>query len=430
MNYKARREKLYKALKDEGILLLCAGFEVHRSADECYPFSVNRNFYYLTGIDQKDSYLLVDLKTKEETLFLLETDPKKARWIGEYLDFEYAKRFAKVNNVRSIRELNDVLNEVLLSNSNIYLDLEKCVELGGLHYDEYFSNLVKSINKDAILHDVYHEIIKLRAIKDEDEIDNIRSSIDLTKRALVEVADYLPTMLGEMEAQALFEYLIYEHFQAKPAFDTIVGAGKNSTILHYHENRCRMEDNDVVLLDLGACRDYYSSDISRTYPHLGMFTPLQRKIYQIVLDANKNVIALARPGITLKYLQEKTVEFLTERCLEAKLIKTKEEIYDVYFHSVSHHLGLDVHDPMSRDMVLEPGNVITDEPGLYFEKYGIGIRIEDDLLITEDGCENLSKDIVKEIDEVEYLVNFGERKVHIDEEGNITEIEDEDEEED
>ncbi len=408
MNYKSRREKLYQKLDSEGYLLLCSGFEVHRSADENYPFSVNRNFFYLTGIDQKDSFLVVNLKTKEEKLFLLNTDPILERWIGAYLDFEEAKRISMVSEVYSLSLLEKTLEKVF-SSEKLYLDLEKFSSKGGIQYGEYFSLMARKQKKDIDIEDVYPFLLSLRAIKEKEEIQKIQNAIHLTKLALDEVMKKLPKLEKEKEVQALFEERILALGGATPSFDTIAGSGKNATILHYHENNMPLEKKSMILLDLGARKDYYNADITRTYPIEGVFSPLQRKIYEIVLEANQRVIQMARPGVRMTELQSKTVEFLTEQCLKANLIDSKEEMKDIYFHRVSHHLGLDVHDPMGRDTILEAGNVITDEPGLYFEKYGIGVRIEDDLLIVDDGCINLSKEIIKDPDEIEKTIKNGEK---------------------
>ncbi len=400
MNYKLRREKLYNLLGNDGILFLASGFEIHRSADECYPFSVNRNFLYLTGINQKNSFLKVDLNTKEETLYILDNDDKLARWIGYYLTHDEAKNIANINNVCSSNDFEKIYEDVF-KNKKVFLDLECVSELGGLHYNTYFNDIAKRINPSIELIDIYKNILSLRAIKDDDEIKAIRHSIKVTQLALNKVMKELPNLKKEQEVQALFEQQIRAISLGTPAFDTIAGNEINSTTLHYHENKCDIKENSVILLDLGARVNFYNADITRTYPVNGKYNDLQKKIYSIVLKANKEIAKIARPGISMKYLQERTVEILTQGCLEAQLINTKEEIKDVYFHSVSHHLGLDVHDPMGRDTILEKGNVITDEPGLYFSKYAIGVRIEDDLLITEDGCEVLSKDIIKEIHDIE-----------------------------
>lgn len=402
--YKIRRNKLYDLLGNEGVLFLSSGFEVHRSADEAYPFSVNRNFYYLTGIDQKDSFLFVDLKTREETLFILDNDYKLARWIGYYLTHEQALEISNINNIKSSSNVDAVYKEVF-NNNLIYLDLEKSDYNGGINYGIYFSNIAREINIDVIIKDVYNSILSLRAIKDEYEISLIKNSINITRLALESVMKNLKDLNTENEVQAHFEERIKSIGNATPAFDTIAGSGENAAVLHYHVNNCKIKEGTMILLDLGARANMYNADITRCYPKNGKFSDLQKKIYNIVLKANKEVEKAAKAGISINVLQELTINVLAKSCLEENLIKSFDEIHNYYFHRISHHLGLDVHDPMARDSILEVGNVISNEPGLYFKELGIGVRIEDDLLITSDGCENLSKDIIKEVSDIEEFMS-------------------------
>lgn len=403
-NYKIRRNKLYDLLGNEGVLFLSSGFEVHRSADEAYPFSVNRNFYYLTGIDQKDSFLFVDLKTREETLFILDNDYKLARWIGYYLTHEQAFEISNINNIKSSSNVDAIYKDVF-NNSLIYMDLEKSDYNGGINYGNYFSNIAREINVDVIIKDVYNSILSLRAIKDEYEISLIKNSINITRLALESVMKNLKDLNTENEVQAHFEERIKSIGNATPAFDTIAGSGENAAVLHYHVNNCKIKDGTMILLDLGARANLYNADITRCYPKNGKFSDLQKKIYNIVLKANKEVEKAAKAGISINVLQELTINVLAKSCLEENLIKSFDEIHNYYFHRISHHLGLDVHDPMARDSILEVGNVISNEPGLYFKELGIGVRIEDDLLITSDGCENLSKDIIKEVSDIEEFMS-------------------------
>ena len=178
----------------------------------------------------------------------------------------------------------------------------------------------------------------------------------------------------------------------------------NATILHYPTSRDKVKSNDLVLFDVGAAKNYYSADISRTYPASGKFSELQRKIYEIVLNCNKQTIKFMRPGITLMEANEFAKNFLADECVEKGLIENKADISRVYYHSVSHFLGLDTHDCGTKDDKLVPGNVVTCEPGLYFKEFGIGVRIEDDVLITEDGSVNLSEGVVKEVDAIEKML--------------------------
>ena len=198
------------------------------------------------------------------------------------------------------------------------------------------------------------------------------------------------------------------------AFPTIAGSGINGTMLHYETNHCRMEEGKLLLLDLGAKVKGYCADITRTYPVSGQYSPRQKEIYDIVLAANQLVAQQARPGLTLKQLNEICKQALAEGLMRIGKIEKAEEIGTYYMHGVSHHLGLDTHDAIAHDeVVLAPGMVITNEPGLYIDEEEIGIRIEDDLLITQDGCEVLSKDIPRTTDEIEALMahrNAGESR--------------------
>lgn len=399
MSYKERRKKLYRELGNEGMLFLCSGFEINRSADDNYPFSVNRNFYYLTGIDQHDSYLVVDLKTGHETLYALDTDELLSRWIGRYYSHEELEKKSGIEDIKSSNDLT--FFEDVFKNSKVFLDIENIKEIGGLNYGDYFKKIAFEINSEVIIENAYSHIIKLRAVKDDEEIKAIEKAIDLTNEALKSVMKNMKKFNNEREAQAHFEERIFSLGHGTPAFQTICGSGVNGTILHYHSNNDYIKSNSLVLMDLGARINYYNADITRTYPANGTFTPLQKKIYQIVLDCNKMIAKVAKPGISMQELHEHSVDFLAKACLKENLIKTYDEIKEVYFHRVSHHLGLDVHDPMGRNTILEKGNVISNEPGLYFSKLGIGIRIEDDLLISENGCRCLSENIIKEIDDIE-----------------------------
>ena len=205
----------------------------------------------------------------------------------------------------------------------------------------------------------------------------------------------------EYQLEAFYDFMIKSDGNKPTAFKTIAAGGVNATTLHYTANNTKLKDGDLVLFDLGCKSNGYCSDITRTFPVNGKFTPLQKKIYNIVLKANKTICKVAKAGMTLRELQEICKDVLAEGCLKAKLIENKEEISKYYFHGVSHTLGLDTHDPCLRNQPLPVNAVITNEPGLYFAKYNIGVRIEDDLLLKEDKAINLSKNIIKSVSAIE-----------------------------
>ncbi len=401
--YILNRQRFIDKMENHSALILFSGALKLSSYDESYPFLVNMNFFYLTGIKQEESYLIITKNDDkiDTKLFVLDNDEKLARWIGWYLTHEEARNLSGIKEIVSEKEFAKELR--LLKNRNdiktIYIDQEKQQFRGQVDFSLEFKKKFKNSGKNIV--DAYPLIISLRAIKSESEIEAIKYSIGVTKRALEKVMKNLSSLPSENAVQALFESEIKTDANANTAFSTIAAGGENATILHYHQNTALLEKESMILLDLGAEVNLYNADISRTYPIDGRYHGLNKTIYEIVLACNKYIIDSIKPGLSILDLQKKTIEFLTEACLDAKLIDDPLEIKDIYFHSVSHHLGLDTHDPISRELPLEKGMIITVEPGLYFSKYGIGVRIEDDVLVTEKGHEVLSKDIIKEVADIE-----------------------------
>ena len=198
----------------------------------------------------------------------------------------------------------------------------------------------------------------------------------------------------EYELETHFQYAMKMNGGKEYAFDPIIASGKNAVFLHYGENNCQIKEDELVLIDIGAEYDYYSSDISRTYPSSGKFTDRQAQVYSAVLEAEEEIIRALKPGFKIDFMRNIADEILANKCIEMGLITSKEEIIKYLFHGVGHYMGLDTHDVGDRD-ILVPGMVVTVEPGLYIREEGIGVRIEDDVLITEDGHDVLSKDIIK-----------------------------------
>ena len=241
----------------------------------------------------------------------------------------------------------------------------------------------------------------LRSTKLPCEISAIKRAVNTTKKGIECLMKNAKAGMYEYQLEAYFDLTIKQDGNKPVAFKTIAASGINATTLHYSTNDSIINDGDLILFDLGCKDSHYCSDITRTFPVNGKFTPLQKKIYNIVLKANKKICKVAKAGMTSKELQEICIEELATGCLKAKLIKEKEEIKKYYFHGVSHSIGLDTHDPIMRNRPLPINAVISNEPGLYFPEYNIGIRIEDDLLLKDDKAINLSKNIIKEVKAIE-----------------------------
>ncbi|MFA7367954.1 MAG: M24 family metallopeptidase, partial [Bacilli bacterium] len=246
----------------------------------------------------------------------------------------------------------------------------------------------------------YHIIVSLRMIKEDDEIRVIKKSIETTKNALKKVMENLEPDLFENQIEAIFDMAIKWENKTH-AFDTICASGKNATILHYVDNNQRMINGDLVLFDLGARTEFYVSDISRTYPINGKFNRRQKEVYEVVLEVNKKCIEYLRPGLSWIDYNKYANSLLTEGLKKLGKIKEDNELVKYYWHSIGHSIGLDTHDPVIATDVIKENMVVTVEPGLYLEDEDIGIRIEDNVLVTKDGPVNLSKDIIKEVKDIE-----------------------------
>ncbi len=409
--YEQRRDRLFELMEDDSFLVIYAGVGRKMSNDH-FSFTVNRNFYYLTGIDQENSVVMLVKSCGERKVYLFidEYDERKEKWTGVRLTIEQAREICGVSNILFTNSLEAKLDSALSDDGNLghlgllYLDLEAELKIKDSFSTCDLRDEIIQKHSEIKIEDIHPVLASLRAIKSPAEINLIREAIKTTDLGIKNILLNLHPGLYEYNVRNTFEYAIREDNDATIAFDTIVASGENAVILHYPNPKARLNNGDLVLLDLGARRHYYSADITRTFPINGKFLPKQKILYEIVLGCNKAVINFARPGLTLSELQKFAVDYLAAECVIKGFIKHKDDISMVYYHGVSHHLGLDVHDVSNQSRPLEPGMVITVEPGLYFKQLKIGIRIEDDVLITETGCENLSKDILKEVADIEKIM--------------------------
>lgn len=405
MNYEARRKQMMEQIEEESLLILYSGAPAHISADAYYEFEANRHFFYLTGLRRENMVLLMRKSggNSRVTLYIEKADPTAERWTGKMVTVEEAKEISQIQDVRFVDRFDAEVN-YLLNNANVSCCYFDCFRNQSTDLPDY--NLSKAqqfaANYPGVqLRNLWAMASQLRMQKDKDEVTLIQQAVDVTRQALQYVMTNLKPGMKEYQAQADFEYMVHYLGAEGPSFQTIAGSGKNGCMLHYETNRETCQDGSLLLLDLGTRWQGYCSDITRTYPVNGKFTDRQRQVYEIVLRANKEVAAQAKPGMTTRELNDICKKVLAAGCMELGLIEKEEEIGKYYMHGVSHHLGIDVHDVTVEGMKLAPGSVITDEPGLYIDEWEIGIRIEDDLLITEDGCEILSAGIIKEPDEIE-----------------------------
>lgn len=365
----------------------------------------DKNFYYLTGCSEPGAVLLMipGEDGPRETLFLARRDPKQERWTGARMaPGPGTARRLGMQEVLSLDELPDTLAQRAPPKGKVYANLspgphreaaDKCCP-------EPWVRLRRWLPQAEVL-DSGPELAFLRMKKSEWEIEKIRRAVEITIAGHRQALPAIGPGRFEYEVEAAIEYQFRSRGATRPAFPSIIGSGPNSTILHYAENNRRMISGDLVVIDVGAEFDGYSADLTRTYPVSGRFTSRQKEIYNIVVAAQQAALEQIRPGVTFDSIHQTALETIDSRGRD----RQGRRLGRYFIHGTGHHLGLDVHDPVSdRSRPLEPGMVITIEPGIYIPEENLGIRIEDDVLVTRDGYRILSRGLPRKAEAIERLM--------------------------
>jgi len=410
--YKRNRDNLINRIKESSVVILDSGKAMHKTYDQFHPYTPNRNFYYITGLSEPNIKLMI-VKGKNKSfsmLFIEETTEYMKQWLGENITKEKASEITgiEISKIQYLDKFEQLFRSLMTYGRglnvsppmNLYMDLYR-VNTKEEPVSHLQFKFVLDKYKELNIKNVNEHISYLRMFKSSSEITKLEKAISFTKNGLDRLMTNLKTRNNEFELEADFLHQIRLQGSEGVSFDTIAASGKNATVLHYEDNNSDLIDNDLILFDLGALNANYGADISRTYPINGKYSERQKILYEIVLKTNKETIEFVKPGITWKELNKFAKDILTKECLNIGLIEKEEQISKYYYHSIGHLLGLDVHDVGKYELPLKEGMIITIEPGLYISEEGIGIRIEDDILITKNGCRNLSKDIIKEVNEIE-----------------------------
>lgn len=407
-----RRELLFSKMKENSVAIIFAGAPKIKSEDSSYPFFANRNFFYLTGIKQENSILMLikGIGEKRTYLFVDEYDEVKEKWTGRRLTPEEAENISGISNVYMTNTFENMVSLALTSNNNqygkpdtLYLDLSNEIKIKDCYSTQTYADFIKMEYPSIYIESIVPMMTNMRMIKSTSEVERTVQAINNTNNGIVQLLMKIKPGVKEKDLSNFFEYYGKSQFDCDLAFDTICASGKNAVCLHYPSQNDFLREDDLVLFDLGYEYNGYNADISRTYPVNGVFSGKGKDIYEAVLNCNKSVIEYVRAGMTIKELQEYTRNFLKQECVRLGLLNEEDDISKVYYHNISHHLGLDTHDLSNRDKPLEDGNIITVEPGLYFKDLGIGVRIEDDVLISQGKGECLSRAIPKEMVDIERM---------------------------
>ena len=391
--FAARRQRLEKLLPAGNGSLIFSGEEIPLGIDMTYPFSADKNFYYLTGLDLPGA--AVYISPERSLLFLPSFDPKREQYEGpqESQEALCARAGFAVQDCWEMVLPEELLN-ILPSMSCLYLDLQRPPVPVLAPAAARTAAAAKARGLET--GNVYGMIYSLRAVKDTYEIASIRRAVEITGESLAHMATTCRAGMREYEWQAAFEYSLRRH-GCDTSFPSIVASGQNAVYLHYIRNDAVVKEGDLFLFDVGAYYNHYASDISRTYPVGGKFTARQRELYDLVYDATRLVLEHMKPHCLYRDHVTALHKFFDRYLLPLRIVDTEIE-KDAFLHMMSrgccHHLGLDAHDAYAAlDDELLPGMVFTNEPGVYLKREGTGIRIEEDLLITADGNELLSRDI-------------------------------------
>ena len=399
------REAMLELMEDNSILIEFNRPSLKDGDVFNFKYDENRNYFYLTGLFEYENIVILQkIKGNSSSMILINPyDEYKAKWVGAPLSKEEVSNISGIKNVRYLDSFNSLINQYSKLVENIYLDFIPN-NSNRLNDDELFAKDLKDHFPWLNILNSRPLFTKVRTIKSEEEINEMRKAISITNEGIKNILKHIGPKY-EYQLESYFDQAIKYNGGTGYAFPTIAASGENACCLHYMDNTSKAKDGDLILFDLGSSVNMYCSDISRTFPINGKFSERQKQIYNIVLKGQQIVFDNTKPGITTKELNQILRDYYKEELYKIGLIKekTEEEVSKYYYHGVSHHIGLDCHD-LCEYTPLKAGCIISNEPGLYIAEEGIGIRIEDDVLVTENGAEWLSKDIIKTVDDIEKFI--------------------------
>ena len=414
------RKKFIESIKDKSAAVFVSNDVMPTNADEEMPFIQNTNLFYLTGIDQEDTFLILapDFPDKNlrEILFIKETSEEISIWEGNKLTKNEAIKISGIKTVLWNDEFYKILPLIIAESNNLYI--EKNEHIRSITEVETAQDRFYSFAKEKFplqnFERSYPLLSKLRMVKNNIEIKLIQKACDITEKGFRRILNYTKPGVWEYELEAEFIHEFINNNSKGFAYQPIIASGINACTLHYNENDCKCKPGSLILMDVAAEYANYKSDMTRTIPVDGKFTKRQLDVYNAVLNVKNEATNILRPGITVNDYHKEVGKIMESELLKIKLLDktdvkkqdSKNPLFKQYFmHGTSHHLGLDVHDVGNFYVDLKPGNVFTVEPGIYIRKENLGIRLEDNIVIGEKENINLMKNIPILPEEIEDLMN-------------------------
>ncbi len=407
--YQENRKTLYENVEKNSLIILFSGHAPKRSNDENYEFYANRNFLYLTNVEQENTALMTAVyeDTEEEYLYILPPDKMAERWTGRRLKPVEIEGLSGIQNTRYVDTFLNYLGIYLRARGieTVYLDFDK---LDSEEADTESYRLARYIQKEfpyVQMKNLQEQLRAQRTIKKPCEIEALRKAEEITGEAIVAMMKASKAGMYEYQYKAEFDYVLAQHGVLMSGFPSIISAGDNNFCIHYYDYRGQAKDGDMILNDVGARWNHEINDVSRGWPCNGKFSDKQKLLYQCAYNTSEYMFSILKPGIPMQDVDRMIREYCYEELRKAGVCESYDEIGTYMWHGGAHHIGFDVHDVVSRNIKTAPGMVFCVDVGIYHEEWGIGFRLEDNCLITEDGCENLSAAIPRTIEEIEEIMN-------------------------
>ncbi len=403
------RQRLYARLEPESLLVMFAGTELRKSADACYPFFADRNFVYLTGVEQKQSVLLAGKDAAGavfERLYVLPKDAMAERWTGTRLEHAQAEALSGVSDIRDLEVFEKELHALAMSGKyrRLYLDLFRHAPEDQDRQSHIFARTAREQYPFLKLEDASPFVRELRTIKQPCEIEALRRAEEITRAGILAMMRASRPGLYEYQYKAEFDHALGQFSPKEAGFQSIISAGDNNFCIHYDAYTGQAREGDMILNDVGAQFDNMITDVSRSYPCNGKFTPRQRLLYECALKTSDYLFSIIRPGMKMAEV-DATIRCYNARLLvEAGVMASEDEVGTYMWHGGAHHIGYDTHDAVERPEVIRPGMVFCVDVGIYHQQWGIGFRLEDNCLVTDSGCENLSAGIPRTIEQIEAVM--------------------------
>lgn len=411
------RDKVLRKMPSSSSAVIFSNPQMPKNGDEFHPYRQSSDFFYLTGICQEKSILILSNTHTDcqAILFILEQKPELEQWEGQKLRNEEAQTISGISEIRFTSEFDTIWNEIANKSDHLFY-CENCnprLKTDLLLPDKIFGNELAKKWANKNVRCLANIMTECRLIKEPEEIDLIQKASDITRKAFLEILPLAKKGMYEYEIEAIMTACFIRNGANGHAFEPIISNGRNTCYLHYIKNDQQLQDGNFVQMDFGAEYANYASDCSRVFPVSGKFTKRQKEFYNSVHKVFKEIKQIIKPGISIADYQKTTCQLIQDELLTLGLL-TKGDIlnrgdkpaYFKYFmHGISHFIGLDTHDVGEKNEILKPGMVVSCEPGIYCFEENIGIRLEDTILVTENGNYDFMKDIPMEIGEIENLMN-------------------------